>query len=57
MSSKFALTMPGNQNARSMAGENNKAGYFQCRWYNKQVGEVTEWFMVPLSKIAVRCSK
>jgi hypothetical protein len=34
--------------------ENNKAGYFQGRWYNKQVGEVTEWFMVPLSKSGLR---
>ena len=48
------MAILGNHNAMPYQKDNNNASYFRSRWYNKPVGEVTEWLMVPLSKFAIR---
>jgi len=45
--------MSGSQNALPWQEKNNNQSYFHSRWYNNPIGEVTEWFMVPLSKFVV----
>jgi len=42
--------MADNQPAMPQQEDDNNASYFHRRWYNKPIGEVTEWLMVPLSK-------
>ena len=46
--------MSGSQNALPWQEKNNNQSYFHSRWYNNPIGEVTEWFMVPLSKSGLR---
>ena len=56
ISSEFALAATGNPKCLTISTSRTtkKASCFHSRWYNNQIGEVTEWFMVPLSKSGLR---